>query len=121
MVGGTHAERIPIVKRQAGALRNVTSAVGCVDDAMAPAFSVMVGGAVRMTVHRAYQAERGGEPGCLVQPAYHGLYQLVAGFYGGRSIGDGVPALVSRICSQLCRVLGHRRQMCRRPSPSTWG
>ena len=45
--------------------------------------------AILMTVHRAYQAERGAEPGCLVRPAHHGLYWLVVGFYGGRSIGDG--------------------------------
>ena len=29
------------------------------------------------------------ESGCLVRPAHHGLYWLVVGFYGGRSIGDG--------------------------------
>jgi len=68
----------------------VTSALGCGDGAIAPALSVIVSGAILMTVHGAYRAERGAEPGCLAQPAHHGLYQLVvAEFYGVRSIGDG--------------------------------
>jgi hypothetical protein len=54
--------RIRIVKRQAGTLRNVTSVLGCVDGTIAPALSVMVCGAILMTIHRAYQAERGVEP-----------------------------------------------------------
>ena len=83
------AERIRIVKRQAGALQNVTSALGCGDCAIAPALSVIVSGAILMTVRRAYRAERGAEPGCLAQPAHYGLHQLVVGFYGVRSIGHG--------------------------------
>ena len=40
--------------------------------------------------HRQEDAERGAEPGRLVQPAHHGLDQLViAELHGGRSIGDG--------------------------------
>jgi len=63
--------------------------LGCGDGAIAPALSVIVSGAIVMTVHRAYRAERGAEPGCLAQPAHYGLYQLVVGFYGVRFIGDG--------------------------------
>ena len=66
----------------------MASALGCVDGAIAPALSVMFSGAVLLTVHRAYRAERGAEPGCLVQSARHGLCQLIVGFYRVRSIGD---------------------------------
>jgi hypothetical protein len=65
------------------------SALGCGDGAIAPALSVIVSGAILMTVRRTCQAERGAEPGCLAQPAHHGLHKLVVGFYGGRSIGHG--------------------------------
>ena len=81
--------RIRIVKWQAGALQNVTSALGCGDGAIAPALSVIVSGASLMTVRRACQAERGAEPGCLAPPAHHGLHQLVVGCCGGRSIAHG--------------------------------
>lgn len=62
---------------------------GCGDGAIAPALSVIVRGAILMTVRRACQTERGAEPGCLAQPAHHGLHQLVVGFYGGRSTAHG--------------------------------
>ena len=82
--------RIRIVKLQVIALQNVTSALDCGDGAIAAALSVIVSGAILMTVHRAYRAERGAEPGCLAQQAHHDLYQLVvAEFYGVRFIGDG--------------------------------
>ena len=68
----------------------MTSALGCGDGAIPPTLSVIVSGAILMTVHKAYRAERGAEPGCLAQPADHGVYQLiVAEFYGVRFIGDG--------------------------------
>jgi hypothetical protein len=100
-----------IVKWRAGVLRNVTTALGCVDGVIAPAVIVMVSGAVLMAVHRAYQAERGAEPGCLVRPAHHSLYQLVVGFYGVRSIGDGRARAGRPDLQSLCRALGRGRRV----------
>ena len=61
-------------------LQKVTSALECGHGAMAPALGMILTDAILMTVHGVYHAERGAEPGCLGQPAYHGLYRPVGGF-----------------------------------------
>jgi len=84
---------------------------------MAPALSMIVSDAILMTVHRACHAERGAEPGCLGQPAYHGLYRA------RRRVSAVAGPLVraaragKRVSGPVSGVLGRRRQRCRRTSP----
>jgi hypothetical protein len=60
------------------------SALGCGDGAIAPALGVIIGGVILMTVPRGISGGRGVEPGCLAQPAPHGLCQLAARHRGHR-------------------------------------
>ena len=110
-----------IVKRQVGALENVTSALGCGDGAIAPALSVIVSGAILMTVPGAHQAQRGAEPGCLARPAITASISSWSSSTVFDPLVTAVSEPVDRICGLVCGARAGGGGTCRRPSPCTWG